>query len=133
MMRHDPRNRQHIGDEKFRVYTQQNKARRRHPASPSASVQSTDSGIGEDDCSTSSSQSTRLCGFLDSLINHRDSMKRFPGHNGRVCVACGKETVKCCSICDKALHLTPLDNTDTNTSCFVHCHNTGFFGLARED
>jgi len=52
MMRYDPRNRQYIGEEKFRVCTQQNKARRRYPASPSASVQSTDSGIEEDDYST---------------------------------------------------------------------------------
>jgi len=31
------------------------------------------------------------------------------------------------------MHLTAPEDSDTNTSCFMHFHDTGFFGLARDD
>ena len=32
------------------------------------------------------------------------------------------------------MHMHQPDNAeDTKTSCFIHYHNTGFFGLARDD
>ena len=139
MMRYDPRHRLHFGDERFRVCAQQNKSQRRRTSpcrassSSSESVQSTSSGVDGETLSSITASSTRLCGFLDNLIKHSESIKRYPGHNQRVCVVCGKQTAKHCSKCDKAMHLNPPDGSDTNASCFMLWHDTGFFGLARDD
>jgi len=135
MLHYDPRKRLYKGDEKFRVSTQQNQAQRRRssPARSHSSSTSTSSGVGEDEYSVHSERTTRLCGFLDNLIEHSDSVKRLPGNNGRVCVVCGGKTSMCCGKCGKAMHASPPDTVDTKTSCFLHYHNTGFFGLARDD
>jgi len=90
-------------------------------------------GVDGDTLSSESTSSTRLCGFLDTLIKHSEFIKRYPGHNQRVCVVCGKATVKYCSKCDKAMHLNPAEGSDSKASCFMLWHDTGFFGLARED
>ena len=138
MLKYDPRERMYPGDEKFRVSTQQNQAQRRRTTSPSRSsspdksIRSTSSGVCEDDLS-SNTDASRLCGFLDPLIEHIESVKRFPGTNGRVCVVCGARTAKCCGKCDKAMHMSPPDDVDSKVTCFMHYHNTGFFGLARDD
>jgi len=138
MMQYDPRQRRYPGDEKFRVSTQQNQAHRRRTSpsrstSPARSIRSTSSGISEDNLASQDS-SKRLCGFLDPLIEHQESVKRFPGHNQKVCVVCGVNSSKHCGKCGKAMHIDhgPKE-TDSNVSCFVHYHDTGFFGLARDD
>jgi len=77
--------------------------------------------------------STWLCSFLDPLLERMESVKQFPGTNGRICVVRGVRTSKECSICHKALHMSPPEDADTHVSCFMHYHNTGFFGLARDD
>ena len=136
MLTYDPRKRLYIGDEKFRVCTQQNQEQRRRtsPArSSSSSSQSTTSGIGDEECSSENASSTRLCGFLDTLFEHQESVKRFPGNNGRVCFVCGGRTSKSCTKCGVALHLLPPEGKQTKISCFMLYHNTGFFGLARQD
>jgi len=136
MLQYDPRKREYPGDEKFRVSTQQNQTQRRRTTSPSRSstwsVQSTSSGVSEGNL-LETSASTRLYGFLDNLIGHQESIGKFPGHNDRVCVVCGERTVKFCGVCKKAMHSTAPEDCDTKMSCFVEWHNTGFFGLARED
>jgi len=76
MLTCDPRKRLHLGDENFRVCTQQNKAQRRRtsPArssSSSSSSQSTSSGVGDQECSMETASSTRLCGFLDPSFEHQ--------------------------------------------------------------
>jgi len=133
-MKYDLRQQKCIGDERFCACTQQNQSQRRR-TSPSrhqsSQSQSTSSGIEENDLSSASS--TRLCGFLDSLVEHRESVKRYPGHNGRACVVCGKSTSKHCAKCNKAMHFTAPEDYDGNTSCFMHFHDAGFFGLARDD
>jgi len=142
MLKCDPRRRLCPGDEKFRVCTQQNKEWRRRTSpsscstrslSPSRSIHSTSSCVGEDDLSEQADSSTRLCGFLDTLVDHQESVKRLPGTNGRVCVVCGDVTAMVCTKCGKTMHVLPPKNADTHVSCFMHCHNTGFFGLARDD
>jgi len=138
MMKYNLRQRQYPGDEIFRASTQQNQEQRRRSSpprstSPARSNHSTSSGISEDDLASQDS-SKQLCRFLDPLIEHQESVKRFPGHNQKVCVVCGVTTSKCCSKCNKAMHVNhgPKD-TDLNVSCFLHFHDTGFFGLARDD
>ena len=140
VMKCDPRHRVHPGDEKFRASTQQSQEQRgrttspeRRPTSPARSINSTSSGVSEHDVASQDS-SKRLCGFLDTLIQHQESAKRFPGHNQQVCVVCGANSSKCCSKCGKALRFDhgPKD-MDTDVSCFVQCHDAGFFGLARDD
>ena len=133
MLKYDPRERRYPGDERFRACTQQNQAQRRRTSSPARSIQSTSSGVCEDDLSSTTDSSTRLCGFLDEVIQHMESCKRFPGTNGRLCVVCGVRTAKFCSKCGKAMHTSPPEHANTQVSCFMHYHNTGFFGLARED
>jgi len=135
MLTYDPRKRLYLGDEKFRVCTQQNKAQCRRTArsSSSSSSQSTSSGVGDQEYSMETASSTRLCGFLDPLFEHQESMKRFPGHNGRVCFVCGGRTSTCCTKCGVALHASPPEGQDTKVPCFLLYHNTGFYGLARHD
>ena len=129
MLTYDPRKRLYLGDEKFRVCTQQNKAQRRRtsPArssSSSSSSQSTSSGVGDQECSMETASSTRLCHFLDPLFEHQESMKRFPGHNARVCFVCGGRTSTCCAKCGVALHASPPEGQGTKVSCFLLHHNT---------
>jgi len=136
MLAYDPRSRLYAGDEKFRSSTQQNQTQRRRTSkslSPARSMQSTSSGVCEDDLSSTTESSTRLCGFLDTIIEHIESCKRFPGTNGRLCVVCGVRTAKYCSKCGKPMHTSPIEGSDSQVSCFIHYHNTSFFGLARED
>jgi len=90
MLQHHPRTRLYPGDEKFRACTQQNQRQRRRTTSPlsissastARSTQSTSSGVCEDDLSSHTESSKRLCGFLDPVIAHMESCKRFPGTNG---------------------------------------------------
>ena len=136
MLKYDPTKREYPGDEKFRVSTQLNQEQRRRSTQTRAQspAASTSSGVAEDDYTEATNESNRFCGFLDTLISHRDSVARYPGNNGRVCVVCGNKTAKYCGKCSKPMHMHQPDNAeDTKTSCFIHYHNTGFFGLARDD
>jgi len=101
--------------------------------SPAQSVQSTSSGVGDQEYSSESGATTRICGFLDPLFEHQESVKRFPGNNGRICFVCGVRTLLLCTKCGVALHTSPPEGQETKVSCFLLCHNTGFFGLARQD
>jgi len=89
--------------------------------------------LSEEDVNNEKKKSTRLCGFLEQLMEHAESVKRFPGNNAGVCVVCGGNTAKVCSKCNKAMHMDAPKDSDTTASCFLCHHNTGFFGLGRDD
>lgn len=92
---------------------------------------STASGLTSDDLEA---VSVCLCGVLDPLINHMESIGRLPGNNARVCVVCGVDTCNICKLCDKPMHFSALPKDSTMTvPCFYQYHNTCFYGLAKDD
>lgn len=139
MLQYTPGKRQYPGDGKFRVATQQHKKRR--PDSPSfASPRKRQKSQGTDSDSAASNISTedlqrasgRLCGVLDPLMNHLESIRRLPGHNAKVCAVCGKKAYEECKLCAKPLHYKNTQD-GMNVPCFFQYHNTSFFGLAKDD
>jgi len=134
MLNYNPQKRLHPGDENFRVCTQQNKKQRMRTTSPPRPQQlvSTAAGINASDLDNPSS-ALRLCGFVDKLIEHQKSIVAMPNKSSRVCAFCGLRTTHMCTKCDKPLHAHPLEDFDKHVTCFLLCHNTGHFGLARSD
>ena len=124
MLQYDPKRLKYPGDEKFRTYTQQPKAKRRRHGRTDATVDSTSvnsdfttrSGIGKADLIENS---TRLCGFLDELIQHEKSVKPLEAHRSLVCISCGKACYHRCTLCpgEPALHFHKP--TGRSSSCFV--------------
>ena len=132
MLEYDPRKLKYPGDDKFRAYTQQPKSKRRkHRPTGNASVNSdssystTRSGITKVDVEENSD---RLCGFLDELILHEQSVQSLKAHRSLKCVSCGKPCYHRCSLCPGGPAMHFYKPSGRSSSCFVHYHNTASFG-----
>lgn len=138
MLQYSPANFAYPGDAKFRAATQVPKKKR--PENPSVSSQAAKRRKQDDDASAASlittqdlhKASKRLCGILDPLVEHVESVGRLPGHNSRVCSVCGHPTYEQCGVCQKALHYHKKRD-GMSVPCFIQYHNTSFFGLAKDD
>jgi hypothetical protein len=145
MLHCSPRNRAYPGDSKMRVATQQHASNR-----SVASSTSRGSGSNEverldnvsafqimDASTTSSAGKARLCGDLDLFTKHFASIKTGKKHAVN-CVVCGTPASASCGACKVPLH-HPASNRATKNNpppysdCFVDCHNTLFYGLAKCD
>ena len=72
----------------------------------------------------------RLCGDLDVLIQHTESMVRKT--NKYDCEVCGKKTLWKCQKCNKALCVLEK-GTFAGGTCMLRFHSDSFFGLAKSD
>lgn len=72
----------------------------------------------------------RLCGDLDVLIEHTESMVRKT--NSVACEVCGKGTLWRCGKCSKALCVLDKGSFAGGT-CMLRFHSDSFFGLAKSD
>ena len=132
MLSYDPRNNVYPGDEGFRNYTQQPKARRggankKRKAEDEPAYDRT-SGVDVDNLNIAM-KSKRLCGNLDKLQSHAASCRNY--NNAGPCEVCGKATKFICGMCNK--HVCLFDKRQWKGSCFVNMHNDSFFGLTKCD
>ena len=85
----------------------------------------------------------RLCCDLCQLINHMESVHQIPNRNSKMCVVCGKDCYHVCTKCvgedgrqgvtmHAAPNLTGKKGAD-GVPCYMHYHNTSFYGLACSD
>jgi len=139
MLSYSPQHRKYPGDEKFRLYTRQPKAKRRHAnissisdrnssASSLATATSTHTNLTRE---VFNNNKKRLCGDLSALYCHVASIKPTDS-SGRICVVCGKRCYTVCVACGEAMHRYPKKGTN-DVPCFYHHHNTSFFGLSKKD
>jgi len=146
MLEHLPTDRKCPGDEKMRAATQQHKTRRcihhNFSSGSGSTVASGSAGLTKKDFDHSK---TRLCGDLTPLCDHMMTCIPIPGKGHKICVVCGDMAYHVCMKCvgpdgrrGVALHIKTHkgDEKGANTfdvPCFYHCHNTSFFGLAKND
>jgi len=138
MLTYSPTKREYPGDERMRACTQQSKKKRVTSttsvntalSSVSSSEYTTDSGINS---SSLDSAGSRLCGFLDDLLEHERGMKTIENKGHQVCRCCGKPAYTYCSVCpgNPAIHVRASHGK--KNSCFLHYHNTASFGKWKED
>ena len=144
MLEYNPRERKYLGDERFRASTSQHKSRR-----PPLPTELSHSGSSSDSTMTSVTSESikkasgrRLCGDLCPLIDHMSSIRPVPNRNSKVCVVCGKDAYHVCTKCigedgkpGVAMHAAPnlRGVGEYGVPCYMHYHNTSFFGLARAD
>jgi hypothetical protein len=136
MLSYTPKDVKYLGDELFRLVTQSTKAKRA-PSPPlpaliaEGAITTTAAGINGTVLVTKKAKK-RLCGFVGNLAEHYDSCNTMEEKGKKLtCVFCGKPTYQFCGLCGSAMHKYPQD--DGQSSCFFHWHDTGCFGLARDD
>ena len=132
MLTYSPKELKYPGDEKFWMSTRVPKAKRRKKNQVSSDGSYTTS-TGVDKTVLEQGAEGRVCGFLDSLLEHEKSMRRYEKRKHLQCACCGKATYFHCTLCpgDPPLHLTAPPGQ--NNSCFVHYHNLASFGLWKGD
>jgi hypothetical protein len=137
MLAYTPKAFKYPGDDKFRDYTAVAKAKRaRSPVPPPPTVdgdiEPTDAGVTAE---ALTAHGARLCGFLDDINEHFDSCQTMEEKGKKLkCVFCGICTYQFCHLCGVAVHKFAKPNIgDGVTSCFFRYHDSGCFGLARND
>jgi hypothetical protein len=135
MLRYNPADKKYLGDDKFRANTKLKKNKRGLspvPTAPAAdgTITCTAAGITEDALMHASSK-IRLCGFLGDVTEHFDSCFTMEESKKLTCVYCGKLSYQKCGLCNVAVHKFPQE--DGQSACFFRYHDTGCFGLARND
>jgi hypothetical protein len=137
MLAYTPKACKYLGDDKFRDYTAVAKAKRaRSPVPPPTAdedgIAATDAGVT---AGVLKQHGVRLCGFLGDVSEHFDACQTMEDKGKKLkCVFCGKCTYQFCGICGVAVHKFPQPNVgDGVTSCFFRYHDSGCFGLARDD
>lgn len=146
MLSYSPKNRRYPGDEKFRTSTQQHRRIRKKSSFSNATV-----GSARSNASTTSTgmtredfigaPPTRLCGDLSKLCDHYRSIKPIPNKGRKVCVVCGDNAYHLCMECrgpdgklGVALHpFVKKEAPEDSCPCFLHHHNTSFYGLSKND
>jgi hypothetical protein len=118
-------------DERFRVFTQSTKAKRSPTPPLVGNTTTTDAGISETTLALHTSKKKRLCGFIANLKDHYEACTMEEKGKKLNCVFCGIPAYQYCAICEVALHKFPRDGN--GVSCFFHWHDSGCFGLARDD
>jgi hypothetical protein len=135
MLMYSPRLLKYLGDDKFRDSTVVVKAKRARSQSPANNVHdgdyTTSAGVNAMTLSTNGG-AQRLCGFVSKLSDHYDSCMTMEGGKKKLnCVFCGKPSYQFCGLCNKALHKHAQNNGES--SCFFLWHDTGAYGMARDD
>jgi hypothetical protein len=136
MLSYTPKDVKYLGDDKFRVFTQSTEAKRA-PSPPlpaltaEGAITTTAAGISQPALTTNKAKK-RMCGFIGNLAEHYDSCNTMEERGKKLtCVFCGKPTYQLCALCGSAMHKHP--QADGQSSCFFNWHDTGCFGLARDD
>jgi hypothetical protein len=152
LLEYNPRLCRYPGDKNMRKVTQQRKEGRatdtatpsnapRRRGRPPAAVSPPTVGptrvtmamISDASKVSPSGQQPRLCGDLDMLTIHANSIEVGRKH-AKKCAVCGMDAYAECKICGVALH--PPNGTrgaSAGKPCFYEYHNTSFFGLAKSD
>ena len=138
MLAYSPHHGKYLGDDKFRASTQYPKAKRsrsRSPVPPTIAaarghITTTSAGVTEDSLNEEF-YNGRLCGFLDELRDHWNHCDTMADSKKLTCVYCGLLTYQFCSKCEVAIH--KAKGKDGDAPCFYYWHDTGCFGLAKED
>jgi len=141
MLNYLPTDRKYPGDEKFRAATKQHTSRRViHRSFSTGSTITSSSALT---CETFAQNKNQLCGDLTPLYAHMQQCVPIDNKGHKICVVCGEMAYHACVKCvgpdgkqGVALHVQTHKDNKTNKSsipCFYHCHNTSFFGLAKND
>jgi hypothetical protein len=132
MLKYSPQKQAYPGDQFMRSVTKLTQSARKRSA-PEGLVSSIQIKQAK------RSGKTRLCGDIDKLCRHIESIERTPGKKGRVCAWCGLETYTVCGICKDSkgksipLHHIPHRGKAIGELCFYHYHNDNMFGLGKND
>jgi hypothetical protein len=139
MLAYNPKDLKYLGDEKFRSNTVLTKSKRARSPAPTAVVAAdgaitvTTAGVTASQLKHHGSQN-RMCGFLGDITEHYAYCQALDEKKKLTCAFCGKLTYQYCGLCEVALHKFPKEDIgDGITSCFFRWHDTGCFGLARND
>lgn len=117
------------GDSHFRYYTKLTTKRREKRKSDAVDYEC--EGVSEANYNIAKSDKRqRLCGDLEELIEHTESMTRKT--NPAKCEVCGKNSLWRCIKCNKALCVMEKGAFSGGT-CMLRYHSDSFFGLARCD
>jgi hypothetical protein len=141
MTTYKPSNCHYLGDNKFREYTKQIKKKRARSPVPVAAVgvdgtaiTTTDAGVDAGSLENTSNAARLSCGFIGELTEHFTACAGMEEGKKLKCAFCGKPTYQFCGLCGVAVHKFAKDGVgDGTTSCFFLYHDTGCFGLARDD
>jgi hypothetical protein len=138
MLAYTPKKNKYLGDDKFRHYTKLGKAKRARSPVPQVLPVIGEDGTVVDRATINAMKdhAARLsCGFIGNLTEHFDSCQPFDEKGKKlVCAFCGKPSYQFCGLCGVAVHKFAQDSVgDGITSCFFRYHDTGCFGLARDD
>jgi hypothetical protein len=127
MLQYDPKDQLYPGESNTRFVTKMKKAKRKKPTAPTFARGGV---ILENFKKAKTAVGSRLCGSLDDLAAHMNSMRKTG--NTSPCQVCGKGTAWKCDMCGE--HMCVLNNRSFNGArCAIHYHNDSFFGLAKSD
>jgi hypothetical protein len=132
MLTYDPRNMAYAGDEKFRLYTQLPKKRRRSKdltVSVSEDTSFPDTGVTVDNLKLARTQN-RFCTTIEDLRQHFLAITN--KSNPYKCEVCGESTRWMCTKCEVPLCVYS-NRSWSGCKCVFLYHNEDFFGLARTD
>ncbi|EJK67882.1 hypothetical protein THAOC_11015, partial [Thalassiosira oceanica] len=131
MLTYDPRANEYLGDNAFRVSTQQPKRKRRKKSSSSVSSQG--GGVSVESLKLAKSDRGRLCGDMEKIMSRVQSIVRKTGSGE--CYVCGSKTYYRCAGSDNAwLCMTkPGKKKEIDIGCALKYHSDDFFGLAKND
>ncbi len=130
MLEYNPKKRLYLGDDKYRVSTQEHTSRRVRPSSATTSSSSSTGPLSVDSF-TNPGVKSRLCGDLRQLQEHLRSLRQIQGKQHRICVVCGLNCSHECVKCGVFVHPKPTKHH--GTACFMQYHSTAFFGLCKSD
>jgi hypothetical protein len=138
MLAYSPKHRKYLGDDKFRSNTVVAKSKRARSPVPTVAADgtltATTAGVTASTLNHQDSQ-LRMCGFLGDMTEHFANCLTMDERGKKLtCAFCGKLAYQYCGLCNVALHKFPKEDIgDGITSCFFRYHDTGCFGLARND
>lgn len=129
-LKYDPKDGFLPGDENFRANTKLTRRQKRGRKRKNTIVYE-EEGVTEANFQQAKTErNSRLCGDLDQLLEHTQSMDR--KSNAGNCEVCGVKSLWKCMKCDK--YMCVLDNKRwTGGQCLIRFHNDTFFGLAKAD
>jgi hypothetical protein len=138
MLSYSPVANKYLGDSKFRAVTQSSKSKRSispppPPRDDDGNIITTAAGICMPALESNVAKK-RLCGFIANLTDHFDACQTMEEKGKKLnCAFCGKPTYQFCALCGVAMHKFPPQDNPGATPCFYLYHDTGCFGLARND
>jgi hypothetical protein len=134
MVSYNPDKKHYLGDDKLRVNTVQTKAKRARSPVPQPQedgiITRTGAGVTESTLKDDVAK-LRLCGFIGGITEHYDACETMEEKKKLKCAFCGKPAYQYCALCKVGIH--KYSKIKGVSSCFFRYHDTGCFGLARED